>query len=253
MHSDVGQPLPISEEVARRLLARRPGELDVTLGHELPIGQGFGMSAAGALSTALAVVTATGDSRRRAIEVAHLADLYGGGGLGGVSAILAGGMEVRDRPGVPPWGRVRHSPTSGTAFLIVAGAAMPSPSLLRDPRFLTRVQRAAKPGLARLQRRPSFSNFLREAERFTDALRLGPPPVLRQVHALRSLDTRVAQAMFGRSLFAIARTEQARELLVRKLTRLGLRAAEVPLARHGARLLHGPPHRLVSLASSSGS
>jgi len=251
IRSDVTQPLPISEEVARRLLARRPGQLRITLGHELPIGQGFGMSAAGALATALAIASATGDSRRNAIEVAHLADLYGRGGLGGVSAILAGGMEIRERPGIPPWGLVRHYPASGTAFVIVAGDAMPSPGLLRDARFLGRVQRAAEPGLGRLRRRPSLSNFLLEAERFTDALRLGPPPVLRRAHELRSEDTRVAQAMFGRSLFAMARTRRARTALVSTLTRLGFRAAEVPLARRGARVLPGPPHRLVSLAPAS--
>jgi pantoate kinase len=238
--SEVTRPLPISEDVARRLLSHRPGQLRVRLRHELPIGQGFGMSAAGALATALAVASVTGDSRRRAVETAHLADLYGGGGLGGVSAILAGGLEVRDRPGVPPWGHARHYPASGAAFLVVAGSAMPSPRLLGDPGFLARVEQAASPGLARLRGRASFSSFLREAERFTDDLRLGPPQILRRVHALRSPETRVAQAMFGRSLFAIPRTRRAREHLIGRLTRLGLRAAEIPLARRGARMLSGP-------------
>lgn len=247
IHSDVPGPLPISDEVARRLLAGRPGRLDLALGHELPIGQGFGMSAAGALATALAVAFVTGSSRRKAIEVAHLADLYGGGGLGGVSAILGGGWELRARPGIPPRGRIRHFPTHGTAFVIVAGAAMPSPALLRNPRFLGRVGRASGVGLARLDRRPSLDRFLAEAERFTDALRLGPPAVLRTVHALRTVDTRVAQAMFGRSLFAVPRTPRARAVLVDRLTRRGLRAAEVPIAARGAQTLPGPPQRLVSL------
>jgi pantoate kinase len=241
VRSDVLQPLPISTDVAHHLLSRRPGRLRVALTHELPIGQGFGMSAAGAVATALAVGAATGDTRRHELEVAHLADFYGGGGLGGVSAILAGGMEIRDRPGLPPWGHVRHYPTPGSLFVIVAGAAMPSPDLLGDPRFLRRVERAAGPGLGRLGRRPTFSNFLHEAERFTDALQLGPPPLLRRAHTLRSPDIRVAQAMFGRSLFAVPLTDRARARLIEELARLGLRAAEVPLARRGARILPGPP------------
>jgi pantoate kinase len=233
--SDVAQPLPISLEVARRLVARRPGRLQVTLHHELPIGQGFGMSAAGALATSLSVARATGGSRQGAIEVAHLADLFGGGGLGGVSAILGGGMELRERPGIPPWGRVRHFPASGTIFAVVTGTAMPSSTLLGSPRFLARVEKAAGPGLSRLQRRPTLSNFLREAERFTDGLRLGPPALLSRAHQLRSEDVRVAQAMFGRSLFAVPRTPGARIGLIRTLTRWGLRAAEIRLARTGAR------------------
>ena len=229
---------------------RRPGRLSVRLAHELPIGQGFGMSAAGALATALAVSAATGASRRVAVETAHLADLYGGGGLGGVSAILGGGMEIRERPGIPPRGRVTHFPAPGTVFVVVAGTAMPSPSLLRNPRFLARVQKAAEPGLARLRRRPDFSTFLQEAERFTDALRLGPTAVLRRVRSLRSANTRVAQAMFGRSLVAVPLNARARTALVSRLTRLNLPAAEVPIATRGARVLPGPPHRWASLFTS---
>jgi pantoate kinase len=207
------------------------------------------MSAAGALATALAVAKATGDSYRTAVEVAHLADLFGGGGLGGVSAILGGGLELREIPGIPPRGRVRHHPARGTVFVIVAGEAMPSPALLGNRRFLTRVERAADRGLDRLKRHASLESFLREAEWFTDALRLGPPYILRRVHELRSTGTRVGQAMFGRSIFAVPRTRRARESLVAQLTRLKLRAAEVPIASRGARVLPGPPHRLVSLGS----
>jgi pantoate kinase len=240
LRSDAERPLPISEEVARRLLTRRPGALQVTLDHELPIGQGFGMSAAGALATALAVATVTGSSRRHTIEVAHLADLYGGGGLGGVSAILAGGLEVRERPGIPPLGSVKHHPVRGTVFIGVLGEAMPSPELLGDPRFLARVERAAMPGLERLHRQASLGRFLEEAERFTDSIQLGPRSVLRQIHGLRTESTRVAQTMFGRSLFAVAETPKARTQLVRRLTRLGIRSAEIPVARRGARVVPGP-------------
>jgi pantoate kinase len=251
IRSDVTQPLPISEDVARRLVAHHPGRLRVTLGHELPIGQGFGMSAAGALATALSVAEATGQPRRHAVEVAHLADLYGGGGLGGVSAILGGGLEIRERPGIPPWGSVRHLPVSGAVFLIVAGAAMPSPALLADPRFLSRVERAAGAGLLQLERRPTPEKFLGEAERFTDTLRLGPPSILRRVRELRSTGSRVAQAMFGRSLFAVPRTREARTTLIRRLTRLRLRAAEVPVSRGGARVLSGHRRRFANSASGA--
>jgi len=103
-------PWPISEDVARRMTPEEPGTLTVRLTHELPVGQGFGMSAAGALATALAVGALSARPTAHAVEVAHLADLFGGGGLGGVAAILGGGLEVRTRAGVPPLGRVIHRP-----------------------------------------------------------------------------------------------------------------------------------------------
>jgi pantoate kinase len=233
LRSDAVGPLPISHEVARRVLAFRPGHLTIELRHGLPIGQGFGMSAAGALATALATARAVGGPLPEARQIAHLADLFGGGGLGGVSAILGGGLEIRRRPGIPPWGTVRHLPVRGTVFLIVTGAPLPSPQLLGDPRFLARVERAAGPGLDRLIRHPSLVDFLDEAERFTDALQVGPGTVLRWARRLRSDDVAVAQAMFGRSLFARPRTARARLHLVERLRKARLPAIEVPVSSVG--------------------
>ncbi|MCI4347950.1 MAG: hypothetical protein L3J97_04950 [Thermoplasmata archaeon] len=234
LRSDVAGPLPISRDVVRRLAASRPGAVELTLRHDLPIGQGFGMSAAGALATGLATASALGLPRQRAIETAHLADLFGGGGLGGVSAILGDGLEVRERPGIPPWGKVQHFPCVGRLFLIVAGGPLPSPRLLRDPRFLQRVQQAAAPGLRRLGSRPSLRHFLDEAERFTDALRVGPAGVLRRIKRIRSTNVSVAQSMLGRSLFAMPRTPRARTELVSRLEATRLPAVEVAISTRGA-------------------
>ena len=127
--ADCRTPLPISEEVARRLAPEASGTLTVRLTHELPIGQGFGMSAAGALATALAVGSLSGRPRSKAIDVAHLADLFGGGGLGGVAAILGGGLEVRTRPGgLPPFGHVTHRSFPPALLVGVIGRPISSPS-----------------------------------------------------------------------------------------------------------------------------
>lgn len=195
------------------------------------------MSAAGALATALAVSAATGQSRRLAVETAHLADLYGGGGLGGVSAILGGGVETRERPGIPPWGHARHTAATGCVLLAWSSTAMPSPRLLRDPAFLRRVSAAAGPGLRRLRHRPDLRSLMREAERFTDTLALGPAPVLRTVHALRSGDVAVVQAMFGRSLMLVPWSARGRSRAIRGLELRGSHAVELPIARRGARVI----------------
>jgi pantoate kinase len=235
IRGDAGSAFPISYDVAHRLLAGRPGTLGVELRHELPIGQGFGMSAAGALATSFAVATVLGVPRTRAIEIAHLADLFGGGGLGGVAAILEGGFELRERPGIPPYGRVRHRPLEVPIFVSVVGRPVPSPDLLADPAFLRRVERAAAPGLARLLSRPSLEAFLEASERFTDALRLGSVKLRRVIPELRATGSPVAQAMFGESLFAVPGTEGARTRLIEAFERLKLPALELGTGRTGAR------------------
>jgi pantoate kinase len=205
-----GRPIPITEEAVTHLVGPAPGSVRIRVTHDLPVGQGFGMSAAGTLAASLALGAALGRPRRRSIEVAHLAELLGGGGLGGVPAILGGGIEVRTAPGVPPWGRIVHRPFTRPVVVGTVGGPMPSPGLLRDPRFLERIRRAASEDLADLGSGPAPDDLLAASERFTDRLRLAPRPLARTIDRLRERGARAAQAMFGRSFFAVppdARTE----------------------------------------------
>jgi len=231
-------PWPISTDVARRLAPRGPGVLTVRLAHDLPVGQGFGMSAAGALATALVVSALSGTLRPHAVGVAHLADLYGGGGLGGVAAILGGGLEVRTRAGVPPFGRVVHHPFHLPVLVGVVGRPIPSPSVLRDPKALRRISNAAR-GWEQLGRGGTAREFFRLSERFTDRAGLSSNRVLRVVRALRHRGAWAAQAMFGESFFARPRTASGRERCVEWLREQGIRTVELRAASGGARVLSG--------------
>ncbi|MGA8542937.1 MAG: hypothetical protein WB947_05295 [Thermoplasmata archaeon] len=235
--SDLRTPIPITESVARRMFPARTGRLTVELTHQLPVGQGFGMSAAAATATALAVGALSGRSREDAIEVAHLADLFGGGGLGGVASIAGGGgIEFRRRAGIPPYGDTVHLPMSGSLFLGITGSPLPSPRLLHDPRLLARVA-AASEGLDALLRRPGVPPFFELSERFTDRLKLGPAPLGRILLALRKRGAWAGQAMFGRSFFARPKSARARREVVAWLERSGLRAVELAPAQTGPRIL----------------
>jgi pantoate kinase len=231
------EDLPVSREVAEHLVGARTGSLRVSIEHELPIGVGLGMSAAGALATALAVASAVGERRNRAIEVAHLADLFGGGGLGGVAAILGGGLERRIEPGVPPWGRVLHAPYRGAILLIFGGAALPSRSLLLRPAFRRRASLAAATAISAFARGPTHERFWSESERFTDALQLANAPLLRLLRNVRGTGARAAQAMLGRTLFAEAPAPAVHARLVDLLERNRVSAVELRAGSRGAALL----------------
>jgi pantoate kinase len=234
--SDLGRPLKISGEAGRRLFGETNGTVTVHLLHDLPVGQGFGTSAAGATATALAVAQVVGRPRRHAVEVAHLADLFGGGGLGGVAAILGGGFEVRVRPGIPPWGRVVHRPFRPPLLVGVVGSAIPSPRILSNPRVVERIRQAAE-GLEPLGSRPTVESFFESSERFTDRAGLAAASVRSVIRALRRRGAWAAQAMFGRSFFALPRTPAARTAVVRWLERARLPAVELRASRTGARIL----------------
>lgn len=238
-----GEPLPITEAAVDHLLGTHTGRLEVRVAPSLPVGQGFGMSAAGTLAACLATGGVLPLSRDRLVQTAHLADLLGRGGLGGVSAILGGGLEVRRQAGVPPFGEVLHRPWSlGPILLVRAGAPVPSPTILGSPRWLTRIERASE-GLEGLVARPTPEGFLRLSERFTDRLRLGPPSLTRAIRALRRTGCHVAQAMFGTTLFVVPVDGRSRAGALELLTSRRLPAVEVEVARRGARRLPTPRQR----------
>lgn len=236
MTSDVGRRLEISAEVAHRLVADRPGRLAIHLDHPLPLGQGFGTSAAGATATALATARLVDRSRRAAVQTAHLADLFGRGGLGGVSAILGGGLEIREHPGIPPFGRVAHVPVEGPLVVGIVGPPLPSPTILTNRRFLARIGDVPE-SVDRLRSRPTLDEFFRLSESFTDRVGLASAPLRATIRALRRRGAWAAQAMFGESFFARPRRPAARRAIWRWLESRPLRAVEIGAARSGARLI----------------
>jgi pantoate kinase len=249
LDADIAGPLPITRAVARTLLRERPGRLRLAIRHELPVGQGFGMSAAGALATALATAQATGLTRATAVEAAHRADLAGGGGLGGVAAILGGGLELRTRAGVPPWGEVRYRRFPLPLFVAVLGRPLPTAPLLSDVAFLRRVKASAEPGLRRLGAEPTARTLLEEAERFGERLGLASPRVAHALRALRRSGAWAGQAMFGESVYAVPRSPGSRSRVVRVFERLGARAVELRAARRGAHVRVARSPRTSGVAS----
>jgi len=249
--ADTTVPLRISETVARRLLGPRPGSLSVRLEHALPIGQGFGSSASGALATGLAVAEAVGVPPARAVQVAHLADLFGGGGLGGVAAILGGGLELRLQAGVPPFGHVVHLPLEESVLVGTVGPAIRSPRLLGDPRWIRRFG-AGEAIVGELAARPGWEAFWDAAERFTDTVRLSSPDLRAVLQGLRRRGARAAQAMFGTSFFASPPPGRAGEELRRWLQRRALHRWELALSERGAHTLPLPPASSVAPRGRSG-
>ncbi|HET6399212.1 MAG TPA: hypothetical protein VFH47_06630, partial [Candidatus Thermoplasmatota archaeon] len=137
-------------EVTRRALhilaPRQAMDVDVRL--ELPVGQGFGMSAAGTLAACLAAASELGLEPEAALEATHQAEVEAGGGLGDAVAAWHGSAEVRMRPGCPPHGWVsRVEPPPGTRLLYcVLGDPLPTRSVIREPSWKLRTRALAASG-----------------------------------------------------------------------------------------------------------
>lgn len=234
-----GQPvrLPITERAVRGVPGAVDHHLVVDLVHELPVSQGLSMSAAGSLACALAVASAVGAPEAEAFAAAHRAELALHGGLGGVPAILGGGLEVRRTPGLPPYGRIERTPLNVGFFLATTGAPLPSPPLLSDPAFLDRVRLAAERGADELGPPPvKWEDALATFELFTDTLGLAPPALRKVIDELRAQGVRCAQAMLGNTLLVWARDTEGEVRLISTLRRAHLTPWRVHVGDRGAGL-----------------
>ena len=112
---------PVTQLALKYLLRTNPIHLVVKTKLELPMGQGFGMSAASTLSATYALTSITGISQIEAIKASHRAEVQLKTGLGDVISSSFGGIEIRKEAGLPPWGLIEHIPGLYEVVLCVIG------------------------------------------------------------------------------------------------------------------------------------
>lgn len=139
------EEIPEAEEIA--------WEISVRLA--LPVSQGFGMSASGAVAAALAFQRAMGlpheESLRRSYSIAHRVERNRSTGLGDVTALAAGGVERRLEAGAPYHGPLLHRGpgraegwSNGTPIVLVwrSDAGKHTSEYIDDPNWKKAISRA---------------------------------------------------------------------------------------------------------------
>ena len=151
--------------VADMLLEKTGQPYSVEIKHhvEIPIGAGFGASAAGAMSAALALCKAVNLNLtyREIGRIAHVAEVKCKTGLGTVSGIMFGGCVLVLEPGAPNHGavdRILMSPD----YHIVAGVFQPrlTSEFLKSTKKRAVINKMGQKTLELILAEPSLENFL---------------------------------------------------------------------------------------------
>lgn len=195
-----------------------PGKgFDIRIVNDLPVSQGFGMSAAGAVSAGLCVAELAGLSRSDAFMAAHAAEVMGGGGLGDVAAIVAGSdIPVRTVPGIPPFGKVVNAGFRMEKLTLgVIGGELKTESVLGDPVALKRVRDAAIGCMDMFLQDPSQDMLFEASNRFSSESGLESPAIERAIRRLRDSGYRAGMCMLGNSIFTDAPESELRSMLGR--------------------------------------
>ena len=206
-----GEPLndaPVSRALLRLFRSRTGWKPPVTIAHEtdLPVGCGFGTSGAAALSLALALneLANTGLSQDVCGELAHLAELECGTGLGTVLGESHGGFKASLKPGAPGTGVVQPlpSPEGLTSVFVVLGPLATS-AMLKNPAIRDAVNREGEVLRMALLKDPRWSEFLRLSERFGRQTKLVGPQLAEIQKKLALSGLMAPMLMFGNGLFTL--------------------------------------------------
>lgn len=186
--------------------------LDQTM--EIPVGCGFGASAAAAISAVYATAAAVGLAMSRAelAFYAHAADIIEQTGLGTVSvtydATGAGAITRAGAPGAASFLNVRF-PTETRIVTASLGPYRKSDAL-SSPEMVRRICELGDSSLARVQASPDLKTLAAEGERFSHALGLMTAGVEELVRvAKRSGAAFASQNMIGHAIHAIATEARA--------------------------------------------
>lgn len=193
---------PVTRRAVELLTGDEPLRVSVVTSLDLPEGQGFGMSAAGALSTSIAVCNVLALDRRRAFEAAHSAEVQLGGGLGDVSALRCGGVAIREKAGLPPIGRVSRIDGSPDIVLAVVGKPLKTADVLSDQRAVSSINMHGAHKLAELLEEPTIDRMMRLSQSFARDTGLASAEVLSAMAAVEPPGI-ASMSMLGNSVFAI--------------------------------------------------
>lgn len=192
---------PVTEHAVRLLLKDRPLDVRVRNELQLPLAQGFGTSAAGSLSAAWALAHLLNIPEGEAYAAAHSAEIVNRTGMGDVSGIMRAGIELRNRPGLPPIGEVQRMNGHMDLVLAVVGPSVPTADLLNNREVRERINAVGEQCVDQLVREPTLENFFRLSNEFMEGSGLSTPEVRRALWEAKKWGW-ASQSMIGNSIFA---------------------------------------------------
>ena len=188
---------------------------DISISNDLPVSQGFGMSAAGALSAALCVCDHLGLSEHDAVVAAHSADVCCGGGLGDVVAIAeCCDLPIRMLPGIPPHGRMdglNHHIDRMT--LAVLGQKMVTGSVLGDQTMMDRIREVSERAMDAFLEERTVDALYRQSNMFSSQSGLESDQLRAALEILHSEGYHAGMCMLGNSVFTDASGNVVKDLL----------------------------------------
>ena len=203
----------------------------ITQDIQLPIGAGFGTSAASALSLTLALneFLNLGYSEELCGQIAHMAEVNLGAGLGDVIAQTGQGLVLRTKPGAPGIGEIKSFKKNVFIGWKTFGAIKTSDIIL-NPQYNEILSNSGDKYLELFVDDPTLENFLDFSSKFSHEINLMSDEVKNLIDYFKSSSDILgsSMAMLGNTVFAFAYDEDAfkklevENLHIDKLNNIGI-------------------------------
>jgi pantoate kinase len=171
MINDIVEAARTTKTLVKMLLSKQSKSYQIRIDHkiEVPIGAGFGTSAAGAFSCGLALTAALNMplTYNEIAQAAHVADIVSNTGLGTVEGLTTGGLVLVVKSGAIGYGLVDRIPIASD-LKIVAGVFEPikKTSILLSQHKIRLINKIARKTMQQIVINPSPANFMASCKNF---------------------------------------------------------------------------------------
>jgi pantoate kinase len=198
---------PVSQSAIKDILRIAGAKYEAEIIHELevPRGQGFGASGAGAFGTALAANRALGLNltMNQCGEIAHKAEVLNRTGLGDVAAQSTGGLVIRKKPGAPGTGVTDRIHSDERLVVFTVGREVKTKSVLLDNEKKEKINKTGRACMKELLKEPGAENFLALSKKFALDTGLMEKEIQSAVKTLEERGVTASMSMLGNSVFTL--------------------------------------------------
>ena len=216
-------------------IIRRNYNLDnkkIVISHDVnvPIGAGFGTSAAFALGAAFGISNLLNLplTFNKAAQIAHIAEVEMKSGLGDVIGAISGGLVLRLKEGAPGIGATDKLLLNQSEDIYVVSKCfgeINTGDIIEDPVHKKRINFTGRELLLKLINDPRPENLMRLSRKFAEKTMLMNSEVSEIVNILEEETIGASMAMLGNTAFAISKSPDTsiENALVAKLNYNGLK------------------------------
>ena len=198
-------------------------EIQVFCFTELPLSQGFGLSGAGALSTALALNYAMKLNLEfsKLVNAAHYAEIINNSGLGDVICQANGGLVLRKREGGYNIGRiekVNYDFENKDMLICVIGKEVKTAKIITDPNRIKSINEAGRKYIAKFEKlntvqKLSMAELVKQSFNFAKESNLMNNVVLKVIkHIQKKQLGQASMIMLGNAILAIGKLDKIKDI-----------------------------------------